>query len=289
MDWLKRMNDALSYIEENLGGDISIEKAARLACCSQYHFQRMFSYIIGVPLSEYIRRRRLTMAAFDLQSGDKVIEVAQRYGYDSPTAFNRAFQTIHGLSPSAAQKSDTALKSYPRISFQVTVKGVTEMEYRIAEKEEFRVVGIRMKLADEAEENIKKVSSFWEQAGKEGLLGSVAGLINGDPPNLLGLLVNEGGDGAGYYHICAATDMPVPKGMYEVNVSRHTWAIFPGSGRPMSIVDLLRRIYAEWYPTSNYEFAANIDMEVYMSMNPDNMKYEVWMPVVKRGENYYDG
>ena len=282
MDWLKRMNDALSYMEENLGGEISIQKAAQLACCSQYHFQRMFSYIIGVPLSDYLRRRRLTKAAFDLQNGDKVIEVAQRYGYGSPTAFNRAFQTIHGISPSAAQKSDTALKAFPRVSFQITVTGVTKMEYRIAEREEFRVVGIRMKLADDAEENAKKILSFWEKAGKEGLLGSVISLINGEPANLLGLLVNEDGDNEGYYHICAATDKPVPKGMFEVNIPKHTWAIFPGCGKPLSIVDLLRRIYSEWYPTSIYEFAANIDMEVYMSMNPDNMRYEVWMPVVKK-------
>ena len=283
MDWLKRMNDALSYMEENLGGEISIEKAAQLACCSQYHLQRMFSYIIGVPLSEYIRRRRLTKAAFDLQNGDKVIEVARRYGYYSPTAFNRAFQAIHGISPSAAQRADTALKAFPRVSFQITVRGVTEMEYRIAEKEEFRVVGIRMKLADDVEENAGNIMSFWEEAGKKGLLGSIISLINGEPSNLLGLLINE--DGGGYYHICAATDMPVPKGMFEVRVPKHTWAIFPGYGKPLSIVEMLRRIYSEWYPTSNYEFAANIDMEVYlsMSMNPnDNIRYEVWMPVVKR-------
>ena len=92
MEWLQRMNDALAYMEDNLDGEISAEKAARLACCSQHHFQRMFSYIIGVTLSEYIRCRRLTKAAFDLQGGVKVIDVALRYGYDSPTAFNRAFQ-----------------------------------------------------------------------------------------------------------------------------------------------------------------------------------------------------
>ena len=151
MEWLKHMNDALEYMEDNLAADISIEQAARLACCSQYHFQRMFSYIIGVPLSEYVRNRRLTKAALDLQSGDKVIDVALRYGYDSPTAFNRAFQAVHGIAPSAAQKQGTVLKAYPRVSFQITVKGVAEMEYRIVEKEAFRIVGVRTPISTDVE------------------------------------------------------------------------------------------------------------------------------------------
>ncbi|KIE45868.1 helix-turn-helix domain protein [Clostridium argentinense CDC 2741] len=95
MEWLEKLNEALGYIEANLEGEIEYEKAAKIACCTAYHFQRMFSYIAGTPLSEYIRNRRLTKAAFDLQSGDKVIDVALRYGYESPTAFNRAFQKIH--------------------------------------------------------------------------------------------------------------------------------------------------------------------------------------------------
>lgn len=282
MEWLKHMNNALSYMEDNLDGNISIEKAALLACCSQYHFQRMFSYIIGVPLSEYIRRRRLTKAAFDLQNGDKVADVAQRYGYDSPTAFNRAFKTIHGISPSAAPKSDAILKAFPRVSFQIIVKGLTEVEYRIVETEGIRVVGIRMKLGDNPDENAKRILSFWEKAGGNGLLGQVFELIDSEPANLRGLFVGENDDCGGYYYICVATNRPVPEGMYEVNIPKHTWAVFFGSGKPLTIVDLLRRIYSEWYPTANYEFAANIDMEVYLNMSTDDMKYEVWMPVVKK-------
>ena len=116
MEWLDRLNDALNYIEDNLKSEIEYEMAAKIACCSTYHFQRMFSYIAGVPLSEYIRNRRLTMAALDLQNGDKVIDVALRYGYESPTSFNRAFQKVHGVSPSAAQKEGTALKAFPPLA-----------------------------------------------------------------------------------------------------------------------------------------------------------------------------
>lgn len=281
VEWLRRMNDALSYMEDNLDGEVSIEKAAQLACCSQYHFQRMFSYIIGVTLSEYLRRRKITKAALDLQSGDKVIDVALRYGYDSPTAFNRAFQAIHGISPRAAQKPDTVLKAFPPVSFQIIIKGVTEMDYRIMEKEGFRIVGIRVKIGTDVEENAKIIMPFWVEASEKGLLEPIIDLINGEPTGLLGVCVDTAGDG-GYYHICAVTDKPVPENMFEVNIPKHTWAIFSGNGKPSTIAGLFHRIYSEWQPTSGYEWAANVDMEVYLDDDPDDMKYEIWMPVVKK-------
>jgi len=275
------MNNALAYMEANLDGEISTEKAAQLACCSQYHFQRMFSYIIGVPLSEYIRRRRITKAALDLQRGDKVIDVALRYGYDSPTAFNRAFQALHGISPSAAQKPDTVLKAFPRVSFQITVKGVSEMDYRIVEKEAFRAVGVRTHLSADMEENFKNITPFWQDTITAGLTKEIAGLMNAEPFGLLGVSAcNESGTD-GYYYICVATDAPVPPGMFEVNVPKYTWAIFPGSGNPTNIKELHKRIFSEWLPTSGYEWADTLDVEVYLNDDPVDMKYEVWMPVVK--------
>ncbi len=104
MDWLKKWNEALDESEQNLEGTVDAEKLGRLAGCSAYHFQRMFSYLAGVPLSEYVRRRRMTRAAADLQNGEKVLDVALRYGYESPTAFNRAFQAVHGIPPSQAKQ-----------------------------------------------------------------------------------------------------------------------------------------------------------------------------------------
>ncbi|NLI13553.1 MAG: helix-turn-helix transcriptional regulator [Peptococcaceae bacterium] len=102
MEWLQQLNQAIEYIEDNLAGDISYDKAAQIACCSTHQFQRMFSYIAGISLSEYIRHRRMSAAAFDLQGKNaKVSEIAAKYGYQSPTAFNRAFQSIHGVPPSA--------------------------------------------------------------------------------------------------------------------------------------------------------------------------------------------
>ncbi|WP_455537821.1 helix-turn-helix transcriptional regulator [Terrisporobacter sp.] len=119
MEWLDKLNESIKYIEKNLEGDISYEEATKLACCSTYHFQRMFSYIAGVTLSEYIRNRKMTKAAVDLQNGEKVIDVSLKYGYESPTAFNRAFKKVHQVSPSTARKEGTFLKSYSPISFRI--------------------------------------------------------------------------------------------------------------------------------------------------------------------------
>ncbi|ROR28071.1 AraC-like DNA-binding protein [Mobilisporobacter senegalensis] len=119
MEWLKQLNTAVNYIEEHLTDTIDMEKMAQIAHCSVFHFQRMFSYLAEVPLSEYIRRRKMTRAAFDLQNGnEKVIDIALKYGYESPTAFNRAFQSVHGIAPSIAKQSGIILKAFPPICFQ---------------------------------------------------------------------------------------------------------------------------------------------------------------------------
>lgn len=118
MEWLKKLSQAIDYIENNLDGDISYYEAAKIACCSTYYFQRMFSYVAGIPLSDYIRRRRMTKAAFELQiSENKVMDIGSKYGYVSPTSFNRAFQSVHGVAPTAARRAGIKLNSYPPISF----------------------------------------------------------------------------------------------------------------------------------------------------------------------------
>ena len=109
MDWIERLNKAISYLEEHIKEETDYEQAAKIACCSTYHFQRMFTYMAGIPLSEYIRRRRMSLAAADLQRSDaKIMDIALKYGYASPTAFNRAFQNVHGITPSAAKKRASA-------------------------------------------------------------------------------------------------------------------------------------------------------------------------------------
>lgn len=135
MEWIERLNCAINYIENHITGEIEYDKLAEIACCSTYHFQRMFAYMANVSLSEYIRRRRMSLAAVELQDGaSKIIDVALKYGYSSPTAFNRAFQSVHGVAPSVIKEQGVALKAFPPISFKIVVKGAEKTNYKIEKR-----------------------------------------------------------------------------------------------------------------------------------------------------------
>lgn len=145
MEWIQGMNAAVNYIEEHILEEPDLNELGKLAGCSPHHFQRIFTYIGGITLTEYMRRRRMSLAAVDLKDEHvKVIDVALKYGYDSPTAFNRAFQMIHGITPSMARESHVQLKAFPPIVFQMTVRETQEMNYRIEKKEAIRILGKRL-------------------------------------------------------------------------------------------------------------------------------------------------
>ncbi len=284
MDWLERLNRAVTYIEDNLEGDIEISEAAKIACCSSFHFQRMFSYIAGVPLSEYIRRRRMTCAALRLQRGDeKVIDLALAYGYDSPTAFSRAFAMIHGLPPSAARQKGAPLKAYPRLKFLITIKGDTEMNYRIEHKEAFRIVGVMRHFNLTIEESFEKVPMFWGEVSSNGVIEKVIENGNAEPCGVLGVCTCMDGRDFDYYIACAS-NKPVPEGMSDYVVPACDWAVFECIGpMPKAMQQLQTRIITEWLPVSGYEYADAPDIEVYTQgdMQSPDYRSEVWLPVKK--------
>ena len=283
MEWLDKLNKSIEYIEDKLDGEINYEEAAKLACCSCYHYQRMFSYIAGVTLSEYIRNRRMTKAAIDLQNGEKVMDVSLKYGYESPTSFNRAFKKVHEVSPSMAQKKGTFLKSYSPISFKLTIKGVEEMKYRIEKKEAFRVVGVQRELTNDFEENSIKVPQLWKESLENGKLSEIMALMdenNAGAPGVLGLNACNGEEKDWKYYIAVSTDKPISKGMYEYTVPASTWAIFKGQGNmPQAIQDVEKRVLTEWLPTSGYEFDQCINIEVYLDDKKEDSNFEVWLSI----------
>jgi len=285
MEWITRLNEAVAYIEANLDKEISYDKAAQIACCSTFHFQRMFSYIANVPLSEYIRRRRITLAAFDLQSGnEKIIDIALKYGYDSPTSFNRAFHNVHGVSPSEARKKGVTLKAYPRISFKISIKGDAEMNYKIVTKDAFRIVGVREHYNMNIEQCFAKVPLFWQKTVQSGIVPAICYLMDQEPYGLLGVSTCMNGQDF-YYYIAAATGKETPVGMVEYNVPACTWAVFECIGAmPTAIQELQKRIITEWLPTSGYEYADAPDIEVYFEgdQQSENYKCEVWLPIIKK-------
>ena len=285
MEWISGLNSAMDYVEENLEGEIITERAAQLAACSVYHFQRMFTYITGVPLGEYIRRRRMTLAAFEMVNGAKVIDLALKYGYESPTAFNRAFQSVHGISPSKAKSEGISLTAFPRLTFTVSIKGEKAMNYKIEKKSAFRVVGYALEGKMTSEESMARVPLFWQEVGAKGGIAKLCALMDGSGPNgILGVCGLENGDFSGYY-IAVASSAPVPEGMAEYTVPEATFAIFEAIGpTPAAIQSVQQRIITEWLPSSGYEYAPAPDIEVYSDGDQSSESYysEVWLPIIKK-------
>jgi len=292
MNWIIRLNAAINYIEEHIMEELNLHEAAKIAGCSTYHFQRTFNYMADIPLSEYIRRRRMSLAVADLQSDEaKIIDVALKYGYNSPTAFNRAFQSVHGIAPSLVKKDGVTVKSYLPINFKIIVKGVEEMNFRIEKKEAFRIVGISHPLENEMEKNAEIMPQMWQKAAVDGTIAKLAALMDNQPKGVLGVCVYNVYSEAderytqlegGKFYIAVASTKEIDSALEEYTVQPFTWAVFPGEGVVSAAMpELQKRIVTEWFPTSGYEYDNGPDIEVYLNDDPQNSKFEVWVPIRK--------
>ncbi len=288
MEWLKRLNEAIDYVEDNLENTLSYDEAARIACCSTFYFQRIFSYVCGVSLSEYIRRRRMTQAAFALQRKDaKIIDIALKYGYNSPTAFNRAFQSVHGISPSAARKRGIVLNAYPAIRLCVQIAGGERMSYRIVRKPAMRVVGVRAPLAEDMEKNHRIIPAFWAKVFGSDAFATICRLSNQQPRKILGVSIYEGPQKM-FYAIAAQTEQPVPRGMFAYEIPAATWVVFENSGSfQEDVQSVFRRFFTEWLPFSGYAYAGLPDIEVYPVCGefPAAGDSEVWIAIKESEED----
>jgi len=306
MDWIERLNNAITYMEEHMTAEIDYTQLAKISYCSSYHFQRMFGYIAGVPLSEYIRRRKMTLAAVDLQSGEeKIIDVALKYGYSSPTAFNRAFQNIHGIAPSRVKDNGVTIKSYPPISFKLIAKGVDEMEFRIEKKCEIRVLGISTPLSTDATKAYEEAEALWMKILTEGApkdengelldVGTIWNELNAVSetklPELDGFFgIEIERDDKCEYMIAMASSLPESDNLKEYIIPAHTWAVFSGKNffseeysDAESAIKLEERIYTEWLPTSGYEIADSLDVHLLLPTSDlENAPFEQWLPVKKK-------
>ncbi|MEH6876932.1 AraC family transcriptional regulator [Priestia megaterium] len=290
MDLLRNMNRALHYIEENLTNDIDFREVARLALCSEYHFKRMFSFLAGITLSEYIRRRRLTLAAFELKDSNiKVIDVAIKYNYSSPDSFTRAFQNLHGITPSEAKKNGSSLKAFPKMTFQLLIKGGNEMNYRIEEKEAFHIVGIKERVPIIFHGVNPKIAAMWESLNDE-TIRKLKELSNVTPLGLLSASVNfsEGRmeeKGQLDHYIGVATTKDCPDHLVQLEVPAGAWAVFEAVGPfPDTLQDVWGRIYSEWFPASNYEQVERPEIlwNEHKNVTSPTFKSEIWIPVLKK-------
>lgn len=285
MDWLERMNEAISYIEDNIKGNIDYEQVAKIACCPNYHFQRMFAFITEVPISQYVRRRRLTLAAFELQQSNKsIIEIALEYGYESHAAFTRAFSEFHGISPIAARKSGAKLKACSRISFHVSIVGGTEMDYRIERIGSFSAVGFKYRVNNE--KAFDSIPVIWQDVSENDTSEKLLNLMDKKSDKLLnGVLgiLSDGDWGKNdefSYYMAIPYEKEIPMNMEKLNFPESQWIVYEAQNLT-DISKAWRHLYNELVPMSMYTLADLPAIECFYppEHNPQN---ELWIPIMMK-------
>jgi AraC family transcriptional regulator len=287
MEWFERMTRALDFMEDHMETEFSVADAAREANSSSFHFQRMFAMVMGISVAEYMRKRRLTLAAQELASShEKVINVALKYGYDTPEAFSKAFRKVHGVSPSGARLPGVVLKACPRLSFHISLRGGKDMDYKIIEKPAFSVFGKSIRVTTKDGENFKIVPKFWNESDANGLTEKLCARAPG-ADECFGICMDMDYEKEEFTYMIAIRK---PDG---VNVSpfeervipASTWAVFESIGPlPESVQKVWQGIFSEWFPSTGYEHAAGPELEVYPSgfMTDPQHRCEIWIPIVKK-------
>jgi AraC family transcriptional regulator len=291
MEWSDRMNAAIGYIEENLAGEIDFGKAAEKACCSLFHFQRMFFAIISVTPAEYTRRRRLTLAARELTLGNnKVIDLAIKYGYDSPVSFARAFRNVHGITPQAARAPGVKLTAFPRVSFHIELKGENDMDYKLIEKPAFDIVGKGKEFSNEQGKSFIELPQFWTEFRNDKSWDTLMKFTGGKPGPLTGAgslgVCSMEKDMKFFYAIGAEKgSKAAPKGFEIIHIPAATWVVFDSYGPVTpSIQAVIKKIFSEWFPSTGYEHEEISELQVYLpgDMQAPDYHCQVWVPIIKK-------
>lgn len=284
MEWLDRMARALEYIEGSMTEKLDMAEAARIAWSSPFHFQRTFHVITGMTVADYTRHRRLTLAAQELSLGEKVLDVALKYGYETPESFAKAFRKVHGVSPSEARIPGTLLKAFPRISFHISIIGEKDMDYKIIHKEAFNVLGVGRRITTADGDNFNQVPQFWDDAMADGSYQKVCTLAG--KMGVMGVCTDFAPDMSEFTYMIAVEDRggPLPEGMVRSGVPAATWAVFESIGPlPAALQDVTRRIFSEWFPATGWQHDCAPELEVYSEgdLHSPDYRCEAWIPVKK--------
>ena len=277
MDWIVSINNAIGFMEAHLTDEIALADIAKHVHLSAFHFQRAFSLLTGLTPAEYLRKRRLSQAGADLIRGEKVIDTALKYGYDSPESFTKAFTRFHGATPAQVKKG-SPVRSMNRFTVRLTIEGGNIMEYKI---EKLEAMELLVHAKDfHAETGEAEIPKFWDEYYSDEALSKV--------PGYLGVCaqLKEGGDVFRYGIGCSAGDVEgVPSGFELIRIPEYTWAVFKCVGPvPDAIQAMWERIYKEWLPVSEYELIPDYDIENYLPGDPQAKDYvsEICIPVKRR-------
>lgn len=287
MDWITGISKAIDYIEEHITEPTDYARAAKEACSSPFNFQSVFALLCGYTLGDYVRMRRLTLAGEALLSTDaKVIDVALKYGYDSPESFSRAFTRFHGVSPSAVRK-DAAIRSFSRICVKLILTGGSIMEYRIEKKQAAKIICRRREFTKPGDDYTnREIPEFWNECGRDGSIQKLCGYIKDSAQfkGLLGVCFSTEMTDSGFpYGIGAEYDGESdPQDFEIVEIPAYTYAVFTVRGRmPDAFRETYRKICTEFFPQSGYEYGNGVEIEAYPSADVQNPDYtcEIWIAV----------
>jgi len=286
LSWIESIQKAINYIEEHLQETITMEQIAQEVNVSVFHFQRTFSILTDMSIADYIRRRRLTLAAQELINTDiKIIDLAYKYGYDSPEAFTKAFRKQHHVTPSDARKQQGPLQSYNRLVIQVSLKGAVPMKYNIVEKEQFQVVGVKRTYNCQKGENLQGIPLFWDEVNRQGMDEQLFTLNNGQIKGVLGVCVpDENYKENSLIDYWIGTDHvgEVPENLQSIEVPASKWVVFEVHGpMPHAMQNAWKQIFSEWFPSNPYEPVGTAELEVYTNEDPtkEDLYSEIWIPI----------
>ncbi len=275
MEWVDRMNAVIDYVEQHLSDDISPDEISRIIASPYSVFQRSFVQITGIPLSEYIRRRRLTNAAYEIQSSDaRILDIALKYGYESADSFGVAFKRMHGIAPNMARKKDIQLKFYSRLHFTLMIKGVHEMDYRMIERDSFSVVGIRR--------TTPQGGGTWAIVKSDGSLERMREIAGKDFCSL-GLCFGFGNDGSNDYMCGIEYGGKEIQGFEKYTYPESAWLVFEARGAISEGVlgNTWNRIYGEFLPQNEYQQIDLPTIEKYIEWDEkiDKCLVEIMIPI----------
>ena len=285
MDWMTGMQRAMEYLEAHLTEEISYEQVAKCAACSPFYFQKIFSILCGVPLGEYVRNRRLTLAGGEIVSTqEKIIDIALKYGYESPESFTRAFVRFHGVSPSEARRNGAQLRYFSPLSVTLTMKGGTFMEVKIVKKPAFMVMGKTEFHDVKDEENRNSIPAFWARCHKD---KTVQKLLEraGEKSFLFGIcFAPKQGEDRFAYTIAAeiSPTEEIPAEFEAITIPARSWAVFSCVGAmPQAMQEKWHEICTEFFPTSGYRPTYEMDIEGYTAGDMSSAQYrsEIWIPI----------
>lgn len=284
MALVESLQRAIDFMEKHLLDSITIEEIAKQANVSPFHFQRTFMILTDVTVGDYLRRRRLTLAAQELSSAQcKILDLASKYGYETPEAFSKAFRKQHGIAPSEVRKGTGKLQSYNRLMIQVNLKGAAPMNYKIVERDAFQVVGVKRECPCGEEAKGPGIAEFWGEVNENGTADKLVQFINGEIKGILGITDNYNAEKNTIdYWIAAEHIGEEPDGMSRVDFPATKWVVFEVHGSaPIEMPNAWKRIYSEWIPSNGYEIAELAAVEAYIASDPysPNASNEIWLAI----------